>query len=933
MRKAWFSGKRWSRTLAVSKLLRPPLNFELLEPRRLLSNQNPIIDGGDSVSFSIPEQTAAVTTIVASDPDGDALSFALFGLDGNQFQLDPTTHALSFKTPPSFSSPSDFDADGTYDLFAQVEDGNGGFAIQDIHVTVTDVNTPPTAVFVFSGSTNIPTGYTVSAPLRVGRIRVDDDLTGTNQITLAGPNAALFTIESDGVDQFLTLLPAATAAFQSVGTISVDVNVDDPAVGAPIDATTHFSISTFDHGPTDFQPLIPPLPIWPRHVLTYSFEDGAREPHGITRDISRTFQPADKAIARAALAAWDDASGIFFIEAARGFGDIRFYLADLPLSGEAGAAALPIDTSSLGEPIVIDPEFRDLFQVWVHEVGHALGLQHSFAEPDHFGPPVAPQFDNPNFTVMAYGDGLAPVTTLGPLDREAARFLYGPTDHSTDGFTFHVTGIDFADADNRPATSLSAPESLSGSGAAIGSILRIHFDTPSGLPERPIRSITLANSAGGRFGIVANTLTVIGSLDFDQATFHDIVVRVIDGYGNAFDQSLRINVLEAQSRDIAGTEADDDGNLDPALEGTDLGETILALGGNDVIFESLGSDLIDGGEGTDVFNLFLPFSDYVITPNPDGSIALTYDITIPDFGHFAGTDTLRNVELIAFADGVTKRVAEFFNQAPTDILSSGGTIAENAAAGPLVATCTGVDPDGPADLLTFSLLDDAGGRFVISTVGALRVATGASLDFESAPSHSVLVRVTDAGGLSFDKSFTITLTNVVGVSLVGTNRDNRGAGALNGTGEEDTIRGLAGDDELFGLGGNDLLDGGAGNDVLDGGTGNDSLLGGAGMDVLLGGQGDDVLDGGTGADLLFGGTGNDTFIVRHGSGIDTIADFTAGGVEDHIQLVGTNLTTFQQVQSRAVQIGDNTVIVLEGGTLILLNVKKSSLTAADFSFA
>ena len=69
-----------------------------------------------------------------------------------------------------------------------------------------------------------------------------------------------------------------------------------------------------------------------------------------------------------------------------------------------------------------------------------------------------------------------------------------------------------------------------------------------------------------------------------------------------------------------------------------------------------------------------------------------------------------------------------------------------------------VDPN-VGDTHTFSLVDDAGGRFKL--VGSdLQVADGTQLDLETAASHGVTVRVTDAGGLTFDKAFTLDITDV-----------------------------------------------------------------------------------------------------------------------------------------------------------------------------
>jgi len=100
------------------------------------------------------------------------------------------------------------------------------------------------------------------------------------------------------------------------------------------------------------------------------------------------------------------------------------------------------------------------------------------------------------------------------------------------------------------------------------------------------------------------------------------------------------------------------------------------------------------------------------------------------------------------------------NDAPTDLSLSANTVAENAANGTVVGTVSGTDPDA-GDTQTYSFTDSAGGRFAInSSTGQITVADGSLLDYESAASHSVTVRVTDSGGLTYDETFTITLTNV-----------------------------------------------------------------------------------------------------------------------------------------------------------------------------
>ena len=100
------------------------------------------------------------------------------------------------------------------------------------------------------------------------------------------------------------------------------------------------------------------------------------------------------------------------------------------------------------------------------------------------------------------------------------------------------------------------------------------------------------------------------------------------------------------------------------------------------------------------------------------------------------------------------------NDAPTDLALSANTVAENAANGTVVGTVSGTDVDA-GDTKAYSLTDTAGGRFTInSSTGVITVADGSLLNYESATSHSVTVRVTDSGGLTYDEAFTINLTNV-----------------------------------------------------------------------------------------------------------------------------------------------------------------------------
>ena len=84
----------------------------------------------------------------------------------------------------------------------------------------------------------------------------------------------------------------------------------------------------------------------------------------------------------------------------------------------------------------------------------------------------------------------------------------------------------------------------------------------------------------------------------------------------------------------------------------------------------------------------------------------------------------------------------------------------------------------------------------------LRLKQGVFLDFEADPSIVVTVTVTDIGGLSFAKNFTISVNDLTtGINWVGTSgRDNQ-----TGSNEDDVLEGLDESDDIFGGDGADRV--------------------------------------------------------------------------------------------------------------------------------
>jgi VCBS repeat-containing protein len=101
------------------------------------------------------------------------------------------------------------------------------------------------------------------------------------------------------------------------------------------------------------------------------------------------------------------------------------------------------------------------------------------------------------------------------------------------------------------------------------------------------------------------------------------------------------------------------------------------------------------------------------------------------------------------------------NAAPTDIALGNSTLPENQPAGTVVGAFSTTDPDA-GDSFTYTLVSGAGdadnSAFTIDAGGKLKTAI--SFDYEAKSSYSIRVKSTDAGGLSTEKVFTVTVTNV-----------------------------------------------------------------------------------------------------------------------------------------------------------------------------
>jgi hypothetical protein len=105
-------------------------------------------------------------------------------------------------------------------------------------------------------------------------------------------------------------------------------------------------------------------------------------------------------------------------------------------------------------------------------------------------------------------------------------------------------------------------------------------------------------------------------------------------------------------------------------------------------------------------------------------------------------------------------VDEFDVGAVTDSDPAANVVNENAAVGTTVGlTAFATDTDATNNTITYSLDDDAGGRFAIDATTGL-VTVNAALDYETNSSHDITVRASSADGSASTQLFTINVADV-----------------------------------------------------------------------------------------------------------------------------------------------------------------------------
>ncbi len=632
-------------------------------------NNPPVIGsngGGANADVSIVENTVAVTTVTATDPNvGNTLSYSIAGgADASKFSIDSVTGALSFIVPPDYDVAGDADADNVYDVTVQVDDGAGGSDTQTLAVTVTNTNEAPniTSSAVVSMAENTTTVATIAA--------TDPDAGAVLSYSIVGgADAAHFSI--DGATGALSFL------------VSPDYESPSDATG---DNVYEVQVQVTDGSLSNVQAL----------SVTVTNVNEAPNITSSGGSANASFSTAENTLAVTTITAADPDAGSTLAYS---------------IVGGADAAHFAIDS-----------------------VSGAL----SFASAQDYESPSDANSDHVYDVVVQVSDGTWTATQ-----------------------TIAVTLTDFDESDASAIVDSNAAANAVQENAANGAAVGIDVFSSDADATNNAITYSLDDDAGGRFAIdaVSGQVTVANGtlLDREAAASHSITARATSSDGSFSTQSFTIAVIDANEFSvgpIADSDAAANGVLEGASNGTSVGITISASDG-DATDNAITYSLDDDAGGRFAIDANSGIVTVANSALLDREAAASHDILV------RATSADGSFSTRAFTIDVGD-VNEFAVAALSDTDAAVNEIAENSPAGtPVGVMAFASDADATTNAITYSLDDDAGGRFAIdANSGIVTVANGSLLDREAAATHDIRVRATSADGSFSTQTFTIGLTDV-----------------------------------------------------------------------------------------------------------------------------------------------------------------------------
>ncbi|MBN2296746.1 MAG: tandem-95 repeat protein, partial [Pirellulales bacterium] len=272
-------------------------------------------------------------------------------------------------------------------------------------------------------------------------------------------------------------------------------------------------------------------------------------------------------------------------------------------------------------------------------------------------------------------------------------------------------------------------------------------------------SFSYSIAENDNFEIVGNELRVKdgAQLNHEENASHDIEVTVTDSAGDSYVETITVHVAdvnEAPSDLSIIPDLDNPANL---TDGAAAGTTVIGI-----YAPGSSTNLLDGAPELETL------SDHHYFEH--GSLGHTGYNFMGGHHWFSDNDiSISGLQggTVVFSDGTTGEINAVSNGAGDSESAyiyyraydpnADATVSEEAVPGTLVAGLNAKDADA-GDSITYSIVGDSEQFEIVGN--DILVKDGATLDYETAASHELTVRATDADGLSHDRTITIHVEDV-----------------------------------------------------------------------------------------------------------------------------------------------------------------------------
>ena len=392
-------------------------------------------------------------------------------------------------------------------------------------------------------------------------------------------------------------------------------------------------------------------------------------------------------------------------------------------------------------------------------VGTTVGITATASDSDATNNSITYSLDDDAGGLFAINGATGVVTVAGAIDREFAashnitvRATSNDTSFSTQVFTINVNDVDEFDVGG--VTDSDASANSVAENATIGTTVGVTALATDDDATTNAITYSLDDDAGGLFAVNSSTgvVTVASGLDYETATSHNITVRATSADSSFSTQVFSIAVTDVSESGISAitdTDASSDSVTENSVVGTTTGITAFAddADGTDTVSYSLDDDA--GG----LFAVNSSTGVVTVAGAIDRESAASHNITV----RATSSDTSFSTQVFTIN---IDDVDEFNVGAISDTNGSVDEVTENATAGTTVGiTATASDGDATNNTITYSLDDDAGGRFAINSSSGVITVAGA-INREISASHNITVRATSTDSSFSTQIFTININDV-----------------------------------------------------------------------------------------------------------------------------------------------------------------------------